>query len=172
MRVEGHVSQFGGQPVMSLQEAVAQDHAPTDARADRQIKRVMVAASRAELPFGQSRQVGVVIQKGGDAEAFHQIGGEGEVAPFLDVGRRHHHARARIERPRRRNADGVHLARPNRFHQRGHAVEDFFVGGVGFRALVFEGNLAVGRISGGAQVRPAHIYGNHVSHAGHYNRGG
>ena len=99
------MSQFGSQPVISMQELIIDDHATADACADGQIEHVMMTTSGAKFPFTQCAQVGIVVQIGGHTKMVRELSSQREIDPLRNVGRGDYHAAFRVERAGGGHAD-------------------------------------------------------------------
>src|SRR3990170_2844166 len=105
IRPHRHVAELGGQPVGADEQAVVDDHAAADARAEGEIEQVVGSAAGAMAPLSEPGQIGVVAERHGALEVLLQAIAQGNVHPTGEVGRLDHQAAFRVERPGRPQAD-------------------------------------------------------------------
>jgi hypothetical protein len=80
-------------------ELTVQDQPPADARAHGQEEQVALALPGSELPLGEGRAVGVVLEHEAAAELALQAVDQRHVVPARQIRRAHDHTARHVDRP-------------------------------------------------------------------------
>lgn len=120
--LDDHMTDLAGETVGAANETPPSDDSPADSRADGHDQGMFTIASRADTPFGESRAIGVVVDRNPTSEPFGKSLGYPEVLDTGQVGRRNDHSVERHESgnsdPDRRPLVDSDLERPDQFDER------------------------------------------------------